>query len=213
VDYDASCGGAKAFTAVFSNQLIINGGAFSAGGDSGSLIVTSDTARPVGLLYGGNATTTSANPIQDVIAALTNGSGAPAIVGGGDHAVSCRPETSTGAANPASGASSAQLTPEQLQRVSSVRQKYSAQLMQDSAVSKLEPGMSADNHQETALVIHVSSPPALAIPAQLDGLRTRVVYDNAQQAPPLAMNDINRAVAFRQIANVPHAGRYLIIFT
>jgi hypothetical protein len=197
VDYEGSCGGAKAFTAVFSNQLIINGGAFSAGGDSGSLIVTSDTARPVGLLYGGNSTTTSANPIQDVMAALTNGSGAPAIVGGGDHAVSCRPETGAGAANPASGASSAQLTPEQLQRVNSVRQKYSAQLMQDSAVTHLEPGMSADNPKETALVIHVSSNPVFAIPAQLDGLRTRVVYDNAQQAPPLAMHDMDRAVAVK----------------
>ncbi|HLY99288.1 MAG TPA: hypothetical protein VKT33_09510 [Candidatus Angelobacter sp.] len=198
IDYDASCGGAKAFTAVFSNQLIINGGSFSAGGDSGSLIVTSDTARPVGLLYGGNTTSTSANPIQDVITAFTNGSGTPAIVGGGDHPVSCRPEIAAGAANPSAGASSAQLTPAQLQSVNGVLQKYSAQLMQDSAVSKLEPGMSADDPQETALVIHLSSSPALAIPAQLDGIRTRVVYDNAQQAPVLAMNDLNRATAVKE---------------
>src|SRR5260370_26841225 len=53
VQYASSCGGATAFTATFSHQLIINGGSFSANGDSGSLIVTSDTARPLGLLYGG----------------------------------------------------------------------------------------------------------------------------------------------------------------
>jgi hypothetical protein len=65
VDYDQSCGGATAFTAVFNGQLVINGGNFSAGGDSGSLIVTVDTAQPVGLLYGGNNTSTVANTIMD----------------------------------------------------------------------------------------------------------------------------------------------------
>src|SRR5262249_36776874 len=62
VQYAATCGGPTAFTATFSNQVIINGGNFSAPGDSGSLVVTSDTARPLGLLYGGNSTSSSANP-------------------------------------------------------------------------------------------------------------------------------------------------------
>src|SRR5947207_881577 len=65
VDYAASCGGATAFTSTFSNQVVINGGSFSASGDSGSLIVTADTARPVGLLYAGSSTNTVANPSQD----------------------------------------------------------------------------------------------------------------------------------------------------
>src|SRR5215471_733995 len=54
IDYDAACNGSLAFTAIFNNQLIIKGASFSSTGDSGSLIITSDTARPVGLLYGGN---------------------------------------------------------------------------------------------------------------------------------------------------------------
>src|SRR5260370_14416774 len=102
VTYDASCGGAPAFTALFTNQVIINGGSFSAAGDSGSLVVTSDTARPVALLYGGNSTSTSANPILDVLNAFNNGT-QPSIVGGADHAVSCAPTASNPSASPASG--------------------------------------------------------------------------------------------------------------
>ena len=43
---------------------------FSAGGDSGSLIVTNGTQQPTGLLFAGSTTHTIANPIQAVLAAL-----------------------------------------------------------------------------------------------------------------------------------------------
>ena len=58
---------------VFNDQVIIQGIAgrpFSAGGDSGSLIVTSNTHQPVALLFAGSATHTIANPIGNVISAL-----------------------------------------------------------------------------------------------------------------------------------------------
>ena len=60
-------------TAVFQNQIIIQSltaTPFSAGGDSGSLIVTDETKQPVALLFAGSATHTIANPIQAVLAAL-----------------------------------------------------------------------------------------------------------------------------------------------
>jgi hypothetical protein len=60
-------------TAVFQNQIIIQGltaTPFSAGGDSGSLIVTDATKQPLGLLFAGSASHTIANPIQAVLAAL-----------------------------------------------------------------------------------------------------------------------------------------------
>ncbi len=51
----------------FDDQIAIGSGAFSAGGDYGSLIV--DTFNnPVGLLFAGNSTTTFANKIQNVLA-------------------------------------------------------------------------------------------------------------------------------------------------
>lgn len=58
-------------TARFEGQIVITGRGFSAGGDSGSLIVTDGLLmadrRPVGLLFAGTQTTTLANPIAAVI--------------------------------------------------------------------------------------------------------------------------------------------------
>ena len=61
-------------TARFVNQIIIGPGGFSAGGDSGSLIVAdgkgktkADNRKPVGLLFAGSSTITVANPIDAVL--------------------------------------------------------------------------------------------------------------------------------------------------
>ncbi|CAN5783002.1 hypothetical protein BH23GEM11_BH23GEM11_08570 [soil metagenome] len=51
----------------FVGQFTIADGSFSAGGDSGSLIVTSAGNNPVGLLFAGSSTRTIANPIQVVL--------------------------------------------------------------------------------------------------------------------------------------------------
>lgn len=54
----------------FVNQIIIEPGSFSAGGDSGSLIVSNDRSskrQPVGLLFAGSFFITIANPIGDVL--------------------------------------------------------------------------------------------------------------------------------------------------
>jgi hypothetical protein len=57
----------------FVGQIVIGGGRFSSGGDSGSLIVVErgpDARRPVGLLFAGGGGTTIANPIQEVTRTL-----------------------------------------------------------------------------------------------------------------------------------------------
>ncbi len=54
----------------FVNQIVVRGGSFSAGGDSGSLIVVnggSNDRRPVGLLFAGSVSSTIANPIGAVL--------------------------------------------------------------------------------------------------------------------------------------------------
>lgn len=56
----------------FVNQIVVSG-SFSAGGDSGSLVVVEkgpDARRPVGLLYAGNSSTTILNPIDAVLNAF-----------------------------------------------------------------------------------------------------------------------------------------------
>lgn len=63
--------------ACFVEQIIVTPGSFSAGGDSGSLVVvdgkgrdTNDDRKPVGLLYAGSATQTVLNPIGPVLSAF-----------------------------------------------------------------------------------------------------------------------------------------------
>ncbi|MBM3767331.1 MAG: hypothetical protein FJW32_18230 [Acidobacteria bacterium] len=59
---------------LFTDQILIVGtptpGGFSAGGDSGSLIVDRTTKRATGLLFAGSSSHTVANHISDVLAAL-----------------------------------------------------------------------------------------------------------------------------------------------
>ncbi len=57
-------------SALFRGQIIISGGGFSAGGDSGSLVVTQGGKNPIGLLFAGGQGRTIANPIDDVLAAF-----------------------------------------------------------------------------------------------------------------------------------------------
>lgn len=58
-------------TALFTGQIIITPGSFSAGGDSGSLIVSAENGdnyrKPVGLLFAGSQSITIANPIGPVL--------------------------------------------------------------------------------------------------------------------------------------------------
>jgi len=202
VDYNASCGGAKAFTSTFNNQVIVNGGSFSASGDSGSLVVTSDTARPVGLLYGGNSTTTSANPIQDVLNnAAFGGSGSLQIIGGSDHAVSCAPQASAPAVNPGPGASLASLSEAERVRVAAVQQRRAAELMQDPAITSVEIGASEDNPGEGALFLRLSRAPRNPVSSLIDGVRTKVVFTPSAgmaQTPALSMDDLDRAKATKE---------------
>src|SRR4030095_17030054 len=72
VQYQASCGQGKKFVVSYTNQVVINSSTFSAGGDSGSLIVTNDSNHnPVARLFAGSSTTTIANPIGDVLNQLS----------------------------------------------------------------------------------------------------------------------------------------------
>ena len=68
VQYQRNCGSGRKFTVAYTNQVVINSSTFSAGGDSGSLIVTNDASHnPVALLYAGSSSTTIGNPIGEVL--------------------------------------------------------------------------------------------------------------------------------------------------
>jgi hypothetical protein len=211
VDYSNTCGGPTSFTVVFTNQVIVAGGSFSANGDSGSLVVTADTARPLGLLYGGNSTNSSANPISDVLNALQNPTThtVPVVVGGADHAVSCAPTQTVAGTQPASGAAAVSLSPQELERARVVKENVAASLMADPAISGVGVGRSLDRPGESALVVFVNGTPAQPLPAQIDGVRTQLVYGSrftaraeqaaaGLQAPVLTLDAIDRARAVKE---------------
>ena len=201
VSYDSSCGGAAAFSADFANQVSVAGGTFSESGDSGSLIVTSATARPVALLYAGSPTNTVGNPVADVLAAFTlPGPVAPTFVGGGDHPVSCAPTQDIFPNSTTVGAASSTLAPRERLRVSSVLQTRKQSLMLDSVVKFVGLGASDDSPGEGVLLIEVNAVPNTPIPPVMDGVRTRVVY-TAQASilqPGLTEDNVNRAIQAKE---------------
>lgn len=200
VAYETSCGSnVTAFNATYTGQVIINGGSFSAGGDSGSLIVTQANARPVALLYGGSTTDTVANPIQDVVTALSNGAGNTlTIVGGADHAVSCEPTAAANSTQVGAQSASVALSATERQRVALAQQHNGAMLLHDSAISSVEVGSSADNPGEGALLIHLTHATSTPVPATIDGVRTRVVFDKGSVAPSVGEAQIAQATTAKE---------------
>lgn len=206
IDYEGTCGDssanppvAPAFASYFTGQIVIGGASFSAAGDSGSLIVDTNTARPVALLYGGSTTDTVAHPIQDVINAF--GANSPlSIVGGADHAVSC---AHTATASSTQVGAQAAVVPQERQRVTAVLQRRSAQLAQDPSIQSVSVGASADNAGEGALLIHVSGNTVPRVAPTIDGVRTRLVFDTeaAQALPPIGKEKVTQALAVKE-ANV-----------
>ena len=215
IDYQTSCNGGTTFTVTFNNQVVVNGGSFSAAGDSGSLIVDSQTAQPVALLYGGNSTGTVGNPIQAVLTALKDpSSGAvPAVVGGPQHSVAC-PASSAAQAN------SVMLSEQEVQRATAVKLRHEVRLMSDPAVIGVGVGASDDNRDEAALVLYVDREKTHApIPVQIDGVRTKIIATDrfhatstqeqvANMSPPeeaLSDAEVARATAAKE----KHANRLM----
>lgn len=207
IAYETSCGtNVTAFNATFRGQVVINGGNFSAGGDSGSLVVNSSNARPVALLYGGSTVDTVANPLQDtvdsqghvapgVLTALNNGSPL-AVVGGPDHAVSCAPTASAASKQVGAFSASVPLSAQERQRVAGV-QGHAGALLTDPAISSITIGTSADHPGEGALVVSASRSLAFPIPQVIDGVRTRVVFADSSTAPTVGQMQIDHALAVK----------------
>ena len=166
VQYQRGCNAGKKFTVAYTDQVVIGSSSFSAGGDSGSLIVNAATAQPVALLYAGSSTTTIGNPIQDVISALN-----VSFVGGVNHAVSC----------PASAASTSSSGPHSLstpglERAAAVKSQHSAGLLARRGVQGVGVGASSGDPTQAVIVIYVITGVEHApLPHSIDGVPTEVV--------------------------------------
>ena len=181
VDYSPSCGSnATAFTVTYNHQIDITSTSFSGAGDSGSLVVDSATAQPVGLLFAGTSTDTVASPIQDVLNDLPDpvnpNKAIPAFLPAPTHTVmGCTGNSSQSASGQNfSAASEAVVVDAEVSRAQVAKQNHMAELVADRAVLGVGIG-AADNPGEAAIVIFVEKGKSHApIPATLDGVKTKV---------------------------------------
>jgi hypothetical protein len=182
VDYSKTCGGPTTFTVMYSNQVGVLGGDFSQEGDSGALIVTQSTADPVALLFAGSDTDTVGNPIQDVLLAMADSSNhVPTIVGGAAHQViGC---TLPGPSSALKTASSGSVSDAEMQSATAARDAHADKLLATAGVSGVGVGPSLDYTGKAAVLIFVTPGTAHAsLPAELDGVRTRIVETSSESA-------------------------------
>ena len=176
VQYQQNCGSGKKFTITYTNQFVINSSSFSAGGDSGSLIVTNTTsANPVGLLFAGSSSTTIANPINEVLARVSDALGSPvsfSLSGGGG--------SSPGGGRGGPQRAPSTLAPGELARGNRAKDNHSGRLMNDPAVLGVGVGEDPAAPGRAAVVIYAQRGLArAAIARQLDGVRTHVIETDA----------------------------------
>lgn len=168
VQYQRGCGKGKKFTITYLNQVLINSSLFSAAGDSGSLIVTSDTAQPIALLFAGSSTTTIGNRISDVTSAL---------------GVSFVGPTSTTPSFTCPAAAASVATQAGFARAVAAKGRHADRLMLNDAVLGVGVGASSENPSEAAVVIYLEEGRAHSpLPSELDGVRTEVVRTDAFRA-------------------------------
>jgi hypothetical protein len=170
VQYQLQCGKGRKYTVSYTNQVVINSSSFSAGGDSGSLILTNNgsCAHPVALLFAGSSSTTIGNPIGEVLMKL---SALPGLSGVSFVGMNC-----TGPSSPGLGAQSFHLPQQALDRASRILEQNRNDLMSKPAVLGVGLGAVEDNSQP-AIVVYVdkTSPTTPQLPAQLDNVSVRII--------------------------------------
>jgi hypothetical protein len=177
VQYTQNCDGTGTKFAVnYTNLVEVLGGHFSAEGDSGSLIVDQNSADPVALLFAGNDQDAVGSAISDVLNSFVGaGNSTPTFVGGPVHAViGCTLPTKPASAVLTSPA--AALPADALQKALAVRNAHGPELMAHPEVQAVGVGASYDNPEEATIVLFVTKgQPRSQLPAQVDGIRTRII--------------------------------------
>lgn len=229
VDYSRTCTSSAPtdFTVQYTNQVDVAGGSFTAEGDSGSLIVTQDTADPVALLFAGSDTDGVGNPVADILNFFKSGTNAVTFVGGGTHQViGCTLPTALSIAKTAPQA--AKLTTDTLAKALAARDAHAPELMGHPEVQALGVGTSYDNPKEPALVFFVTrGQPRSGIPRQVDGVRTRIIegtlfahrgslsavesadLENAAEAPQLVYEISDGEVARARVVHTAHVAELM----
>jgi len=144
----------------FVNQVVIGQAAFSAGGDSGSMIFTNDANKqPVGLLFAGSDTQTIANPAGEVLTQLSAGLGTTVSFVGA-------PTPLSAVAGPSAS---------EIARVRRVKQARERELFRNEGVFGVGIGQADDRASEAVLVIYTDRDRTVNLPDRIDGVRVKRV--------------------------------------
>lgn len=176
VSYNKQCGiGSQ--KARFINQIMIGYAGFSAGGDSGSLIVENCSSNPrsVGLLFAGSNIVTVANPINDVLSSL-----GVSMVGINEYCTSG--VTSGGIIGSSTMTAQSQLPPQAnhkaVEAVSRVKERHEEAMLRIEGVVGLGVGLSETVPGQVIIEVYVKRPVhemRHLIPQVLEGVPVKIV--------------------------------------
>jgi len=184
VDYYTDCAETKPYlTKAYTNQLAISGNQFSDAGDSGSLVVDTNNAEPVGLFFAGGTDAAGvsqgvANPAPDVLSELGARLGAGAtysFVGTADHGVSCLNYGD----NTVAAAQARTLSDAEIARTQQALAQARSLVNPTAGILGVAIGKSSDHPGEGAILIYVDENVAAPAPATVEGVRTLVIPTNA----------------------------------
>lgn len=216
VDYFKDCAETKAYlTKTYNNQIEIEGNQFSDAGDSGSLVVDTSDAEPVGLFFAGGVSNSGisegvANPVGTVLSQLGAQQGTTyTFVGTTDHPVSCL----NYGAGTAALAQARTLTSAQTQLAHQAMAR--ARMLVNPSIGILGTGIgkSSDRAGEPAVILYVDQDMNVSLPQTVDGVRTEVIPTSPEAvaagtaphdaiesgvAHPLAAGVLTQAVAAKQ---------------
>jgi hypothetical protein len=166
------------YTKTFANQIGIEGNQFSDAGDSGSLVVDTADAEPVGLFFAGGVDQTSgvsegiANPVADVLSELGSQMGTSySFVGAADHPVSCLNYGNSSI----SAAQTRALSANEIYRVEEAMGVARMMVNPSQGVLGVAMGKSSDHAGEGAVIVYVSQRGSVTVPATIAGVRTVVI--------------------------------------
>ncbi len=184
VDYYLDCAETEPYlTKTYTNQFAITGNQFSDAGDSGSLVVDTAKAEPVGLFFAGGIDSSGvsqgvANPAPEVLNELSAqlGSGSKfTFVGGPDHAVSC---LNYGDATVETAQARSLAGPETARTQLALADARS--LVNPSAgILGVATGKSSDRPGEGAILVYVDETMNPGVPPTVGNVRTMVIPTNA----------------------------------
>jgi hypothetical protein len=174
-------------TKTYTNQIGMPGNYFSDAGDSGSLVVDTANAQPVGLFFAGATATATqpgesfAQPIGDVLTELGQFGGAPSgttftIVGGSPHTVNCL-NYDANTATASSAVSAASMSAAQ----TAAAQQGATIVDASKGIFGVAAGKSLDQPGQAAVLVYVdqSRVGSVAVPQTIAGLPTRVIPTTA----------------------------------